>query len=308
MPARRRSSKQLRRPMAVPAQSARGVPVQQRIPRLRRHAAPGVPPRNRALLREHRARGSQRPRPAARRLHVRQRTSRAPLRHRQRQGEPFRRVTLGADSLRRGLLGQGSILTVTSYPDRTSPVVRGKWILENLLGTPPPPPLPNVPPLAADVCRRAVFGARADGAAPRQSGVCELPPHDGPARPGAREFRWRRPVARAGASRVGAHRRVGSAARRPAFDGAGRPDAKRCSRRTSSSATVTEKLLTYALGRGLEHYDAPAVRAIVRDAAPHDYRLSAMIQGRDEHAVPHAPRRLVGRDGAERRSREGEAS
>ena len=61
-------------------------------------------------------------------------------------GSQFRRVTL-ADENRRGLLGQGSILTVTSYPNRTSPVLRGKWILENILGTPPPPPPPNVPAL-----------------------------------------------------------------------------------------------------------------------------------------------------------------
>jgi hypothetical protein len=63
------------------------------------------------------------------------------------KGNHFRRVTLPADSPRRGLLGHGSILTVTSYPDRTSPVVRGKWILENLLGVPPPPPPPDVPKL-----------------------------------------------------------------------------------------------------------------------------------------------------------------
>ena len=62
-------------------------------------------------------------------------------------GSRFRRVTLGEDSVRGGLLGQGSILTVTSYANRTSPVLRGKWILENILGTPPPPPPPNVPPL-----------------------------------------------------------------------------------------------------------------------------------------------------------------
>ncbi len=62
-------------------------------------------------------------------------------------GSRFRRVTLGDDSVRGGLLGQGSILTVTSYANRTSPVLRGKWILENILGTPPPPPPPNVPPL-----------------------------------------------------------------------------------------------------------------------------------------------------------------
>jgi hypothetical protein len=63
-------------------------------------------------------------------------------------GSRFRRVTFGEDSVRGGLLGQGSILTVTSYANRTSPVLRGKWILENILGTPPPPPPPNVPPLS----------------------------------------------------------------------------------------------------------------------------------------------------------------
>ena len=82
-------------------------------------------------------------------------------------GSHFRRVPV-TDDARRGLLGQGSILTVTSHADRTSPVVRGKWILENLLGTPPPPPPPDVPPLDGE--RRAATAAddaRADGAAPR---------------------------------------------------------------------------------------------------------------------------------------------
>ena len=114
------------------------------------------------------------------------------------KGEHFRRVTLPADSKRRGLLGQGSILTVTSYPDRTSPVVRGKWILENLLGTPPPPPIPNVPPLRATRhvrCRAA--DASAHGAASVQSRVRVVSRDDGPARPLARELRCGRTMAHA---------------------------------------------------------------------------------------------------------------
>ena len=84
-------------------------------------------------------------------------------------GSHFRRVTLPADSMRGGLLGQGSILTVTSYANRTSPVLRGKWILENILGTPPPPPPANVPPLGRQPSgRQAADDARTHGAAPHE--------------------------------------------------------------------------------------------------------------------------------------------
>ena len=88
------------------------------------------------------------------------------------KGTRFRRVALPADSHRGGLLGHGSILTVTSYPDRTSPVVRGKWILENLLGTPPPPPLPNVPPLKPPSFAGKVLSMRERIAEHRRSPVC----------------------------------------------------------------------------------------------------------------------------------------
>ena len=104
-------------------------------------------------------------------------------------GSHFRRVTF-ADDRRGGLLGQGSILTVTSYPNRTSPVVRGKWLLENILGAPPPPP----PPERADAWRRRRPGrrsirARADGAAPQEPGLRQLPRADGSAGLRARELR-----------------------------------------------------------------------------------------------------------------------
>ena len=82
-------------------------------------------------------------------------------------GSHFRRVELGDDSMRGGLLRQGSILTVTSYATRTSPVIRGKWILENILGTPPPPPPANVPALEGQHGLVVALGPRAAGRAPR---------------------------------------------------------------------------------------------------------------------------------------------
>src|SRR5205085_122389 len=115
-------------------------------------------------------------------------------------GSHFRRVQL-KDPNRAGLLGQASILTVTSYSTRTSPVVRGKYLLSNILGSPPPPPTPAE-------FRQALLGHRS-------------------------EF----------------------------------------------IETVAEKLLTYALGRGVEYYDMPAVRAIVKETAQNDYRWSGLILG-----------------------------
>ena len=106
-----------------------------------------------------------------RRLHVRQRAAGAALRHpgRLRQPLPARR---GHRRRARGLLGHGSILTVTSYADRTSPVVRGKWMLENLLGTPPPPPPPDVPPLRENAARRAAPAMRERMAQHRANPAC----------------------------------------------------------------------------------------------------------------------------------------
>ena len=103
-------------------------------------------------------------------LHVPERAAGEALRHPGVYGGHFRRVTLPDGSPRGGLLGQGSILMVTSYADRTSPVLRGKWLLENLLGTPPPPPPPDVPPLDESTrrARAECHDARAHGAAPRQ--------------------------------------------------------------------------------------------------------------------------------------------
>ena len=113
---------------------------------LRSHARRFADPRDAAVLRQHRARGSQRARSADRRLHVRQRAGGEALRHRRTSPAPtFQRVPV--PEYRRGMLGHGSMLLLTSVADRTSPVMRGKWVMEVLLGSPPPPPPPDVPAL-----------------------------------------------------------------------------------------------------------------------------------------------------------------
>ena len=97
------------------------------------------------------------------------------------EGSYFRRVTFPEGNVRGGLLGQGSILTLTSYSTRTSPVVRGKWVLENLLSAAPPPPPPNIPALKTEGYRngQGAFDAGSDDSASRESGLCELPCADG---------------------------------------------------------------------------------------------------------------------------------
>ncbi|HVQ12783.1 MAG TPA: DUF1592 domain-containing protein [Vicinamibacterales bacterium] len=194
------------------------------------------------------------------------------------KGEHFRRVTLPEDSKRRGLLGQGSILTVTSYPDRTSPVVRGKWILENLLGTPPPPPLPNVPPLRATDTSGVVLPMRQRMERHRSNPVCaSCHSMMDPLGLSLENFdavgKWRTlgessaPIDASGMAPDGTR-----------FDG---PDGLRGTLLGSDRfvSTLTEKMLTYALGRGLEYYDAPSVRTILRGAAQDDYRFSSLIVG-----------------------------
>ena len=195
-------------------------------------------------------------------------------------GSRFRRVTLGEDSVRGGLLGQGSILTVTSYANRTSPVLRGKWILENILGTPPPPPPPNVPPLADNNGGGKALSMRERMAQHRANPACSgCHQLMDPAGLSMEHFdaigRWRTRTRGGHAGRCLGQpsrrldvRRHGRAARRAA-------ESSRAVRRRRS----TEKLLTYALGRGVEYYDAPAVRAIVRDARRNDYRFSSLVLG-----------------------------
>jgi hypothetical protein len=194
------------------------------------------------------------------------------------KGNHFRRVTLAADNPRRGLLGQGSILTVTSYPDRTSPVVRGKWILENLLGVPPPPPPPDVPDLEDSRSSGRTLTIRERLAEHRGNPTC------------ASCHALMDPLGFAleNFDAVGVWRTIDDTG--AAIDAAGTlPDGTAFAGVDEFRAalvnsdlfvlTLTEKLLTYGLGRGVEAYDQPAVRAIVRDAAASDYRFSALITG-----------------------------
>ncbi|MBF8301579.1 MAG: hypothetical protein HW394_1949, partial [Acidobacteria bacterium] len=194
-------------------------------------------------------------------------------------GSRFRRVALGEDSVRGGLLGHGSILTVTSYANRTSPVLRGKWILENIMGTPPPPPPPNVPPLADNNTGVKVLSMRERMAQHRVNPACSgCHQLMDPAGLSMENFdaigRWR--------TRTEAGAAVDASGGLPggsAFEGMAGLRGALLSRPELFVSTVSEKLLTYALGRGLEYYDAPAVRAIARDARGHDYRFSSLVLG-----------------------------
>jgi mono/diheme cytochrome c family protein len=195
------------------------------------------------------------------------------------QGDHFRRVTV-TDQNRRGILGQGSVLSVTSFPHRTSPVVRGKWILENLLGTPPPPPPPDVPALEEKPnAAEEELSMRQRIAKHRANPVCaSCHSMMDPIGLSLENFdlsgRWRTvdealmPIDATGVLPDG-RQFTGPAGLRQVI--AGQPD--------GFVNTLTEKLLTYALGRGLESYDMPAVRKITREAARHNYRASTIVLG-----------------------------
>jgi mono/diheme cytochrome c family protein len=196
------------------------------------------------------------------------------------QGSHFRRVTL-TDENRRGLLGQGSILTITSHPVRTSPVFRGKWILDNLLGTPPPDPPANVPPLPE---KTGAYAARMPSmrermAQHRENTVCATcHAMIDPLGFGLERYdpvgRWREvdenftPIDASGVLPDGTK-----------FNGIKELRAALAKRPDRFVSAFTEKLTTYALGRGLAPYDMPAIRKIVRDSAAADYKTSSLILG-----------------------------
>ena len=205
------------------------------------------------------------------------------------RGSHFRRVPL-ADEARGGLLGHGSILTVTSYANRTSPVNRGKWVLENILGTPPPPPPPDVPALETAGSGQAL-SMREAMEQHRANPVCASCHRlMDPVGLSLENFdaigRWR--------DRSETRAVIDASGELPdgtPFDGPAGLKAALLRHPDRFVTTVTEKLLTYALGRGVEYYDAPAVRAIVRAAAGDGYRLSSLVKG-VVRSAPFQMRRL----------------
>ncbi len=191
-------------------------------------------------------------------------------------GSQFRRVSL-ADSNRGGLLGQGSILTVTSYPNRTSVVQRGKWVLENLLGSGPPPPPPDIPALEAHSKDGRALTMRQQMEQHRANPTCagchsrmdpigfSLENYNGI---GA----WR---AKDGANPIDTSGKLPDGTK---FDGPkGLKTLLTTNYRDQFITTFTEKLMTYAMGRGVEYYDEPAVRAVIRNAAPQNTTIPALI-------------------------------
>ncbi|MXW69610.1 MAG: DUF1588 domain-containing protein, partial [Acidimicrobiia bacterium] len=184
---------------------------------------------------------------------------------------------------RGGLLGHGSLLTVTSYPNRTSVVLRGKFVLENLLGAPPPEPPPNVPALEEANEEGRVLTMREAMAQHRENPACRschaaMDPIGFSLENYDAVGKWRtrfagQPIDASGAIPGGSE-----------FSG---PDGLAnllLERPGDFVGAVTEKLMTYALGRGLEYYDMSAVRSIVRNAEEDDYRWSSVIMGVIESA------------------------
>ena len=192
-------------------------------------------------------------------------------------GSRFRRVELAPDSRRGGLLRQGSVLAVTSYATRTSPVIRGVWVLSNIVGAPPPPPLPNVPALDGNV--PANLPVRERMAAHRASPVCAschrtIDPVGFTLENFDAVGRWRDNEGDSGSIDVS-----GTLPGTGDIKGVSGLEDALLQRPELFAATLTEKLMTFALGRGVEYYDAPAVRKILREAQPGGYRFSSLILG-----------------------------
>jgi cytochrome c551/c552 len=188
-------------------------------------------------------------------------------------GDQFRKVTI-PNAERRGLLGQGSVLTVSSYTNRTSPVLRGKWVLTNIMGTPPPPPPPNVPPLkeiASGTMRQRMEEHRANAACAACHKVMD------PIGFSLENFdaigEWRTadqgaPIDASGVLADGY--KINGPAELLAFLSA-RPE--------QFVRTMTRMLMTYALGRETQYYDMPVIRTIERDSSRQNYRFSALVLG-----------------------------
>jgi len=192
-------------------------------------------------------------------------------------GDHFRRVAI-KDEARRGLLGQGSFLLVTSVADRTSPVARGKWILENLLGTAAPVPPPNVPALEESAGKNEPRSVRQQMEFHRRNAVCaSCHKIMDPIGLSLENFdlvgKWRDAdqgvVIDASGELVDGTKLNGVASLRKAL----------LSRSDVFVTTMTEKLMTYGIGRSVHYYDQPTIRSIVRNAVQNDYRFSSIILG-----------------------------
>jgi hypothetical protein len=190
-------------------------------------------------------------------------------------GSRFQRVTL-TDDRRGGLLGQGSILALTSYADRTSPVLRGKWLLGNIFGMPPPPPPPNIPAFEDKADGKPV-SARQAMERHRANPVCatchvRMDPLGFALENFDAVGRWRamgedgRPIDASGSLPDGTH-----------FTGVAGLRELAVSHKDDFVRTFAEKLLMYATGRGIEYYDMPAVRQILRESGHENYRWSSII-------------------------------
>jgi hypothetical protein len=195
------------------------------------------------------------------------------------QGSDFRRVTFPAGSPRGGLLGQGSILTITSYANRTSPVNRGKWVLENLLSSPPPPPPPDVPALATEKkgttiplrMRDAMIQHREDPAC--ASCHSRMDPIGFAMENFDAMGMWRDRDAGVAIDASGVFPNGVT------FEGMAGLKQALLSHPQEFISTVTEKLLMYSVGRNVQYFDLPVVRGIMREAAKDDYKFSALVLG-----------------------------
>ena len=224
-------------------------------------------------------------------------------------GEQFRRVELSPTDPRGGLLTQGSILTVTSYPNRTSPVLRGKWLMQNILGVSPPAPPANVPPLPEQGTAGVPVSVRARLEQHRQNPVCATchAPMD-PLGFALENFdangAWRTVEQSTAPTQggVGGARLTMEGAvpldvsavlpNGTEFEGPAGLRATLASQPEQFATTVTERLLAFALGRSLNYYDRPTVRQIVQGAAEDQYRWSSIILGIVE-STPFRMRKVV---------------
>ena len=211
-------------------------------------------------------------------------------------GSHFRKVTL-PDTTRGGLLGQGSILTLTSYPNRTAPTIRGKWILVNILGTPPPPPPANIPGLRQKNDEGKVLNMRQQMEQHRANPVCA----------GCHKVMDPLGFALENYDAIGYWRTLDAASGAPIDSSGALPDGTEFnglhglrkalseSRQEDFVLTTTEKLLTYALGRGVDYHEAPVMRDIMERSKPDKYTLSSIIMAIVE-STPFQMRRAASHD------------